>query len=583
MRSSSFASIIFDAFSNGTDRLDFSNVDIDIRSRVGRLLGVGSCVNEETVQTVVDSLHTQWLDLKSSTRKMEHRYLVETASGTEVRVLDPRLAIPPDCILLLDTGLETGRDCDLCGAHEPICLRMKLRDKPMTHRGFGSFRQQQRAYMRKEVLQFVLSDINGNSFSGFYDLPFQVVNLTDFPTALRNCLCARFNMRQVNATIVNCWWKMGSPKRLPIDLDVSLVAKDGAKVTLRLEESFSGDPDENDCWAKPSCVVKLLKNGIEFETTDFMPEFYKTVTKSAFKSAWKKLIDLAQDGEPWDLEANEDEKEACASLESYLKITFNKLRLQQDEGLYGSLLPRDGGRCLIFCTGLVTKSVGGERGSFIYGYCSKHRDGRYTRLEWITRDDPRAEAKGEERVFVNHNLPWPALWTANPAELVYQYHLGSPQNSDGKKGYDGFAFAHMINKHADRFPSRYLTTVDNGLGQPTVRNRAQLVADIYAAWKSAKKRLCVNYKWAGPSFYSAALDLSEDEDRKYSPVCLLVPLYLKPDAPEPEVVLVLRRQLKDGDPNKPYYFAPTCLTLEMARNNARVITRLDDTWLSRHK
>ena len=569
-----FPEIFFEAFSNGHERLDFRSVDCDIRARLGLLVEGDKFVSMETLNRLCLTLKDQWNDIKSPRRKMKHRIGFETAAGLGIRELDPQFAIPADCVLLFDTGMEG----NVCKSQEQLYLRMKLHRKP-----FRNYRQGL-ANMRTEVVQMVFSDKNGEPVSGFLDLPFFIENLQEFPSALRQCLEKEYNPRKVNADIVKAWWRMGSPRELPLDLDVGIEDKKGEKVMLHLEALSSDRFDESKWTGKVQCVLKLFKGGMEFDTVDFMPSFYKTVSVAAFKAKWRDLVEMAEAGEPWDITQDGDEecvRKSFKSLEAYMKITFDKLKLQDDDGVYRSLLPRSNGKDLIFCTGLVTKKKSKGHGDFIYGYCFDKKGDRYTQIEWITRNDPRAEAQSDERFYENHNLPWPALWTTNPEELVYQYNLGSPRNVQGKKGLAGFAIAHMLDRHSSRFPTRYLTSKDNGYGEPEVLDRNALTNDIYNAWKAAKKKLCANYKWAVPTFYNGALDKDDGGDRKYSPVCLLVPLYLDGDEThKPDVALVLRRQLMDGDPDKPYYFAPTCLTMEMARNNARVITRLDNTWLS---
>lgn len=572
-----FKDELFAAFTYNNERLDLTGVDFDIRSRLGWLLGVGNFPDKCMVEQFLVAVGEQWKDIRSPNPEFGHFWYVETANGLDRRELRKGMALPSPCVLLFNTGLRTKEG-------EDIYLRIKVRTKPM-QRG-GTLRQKARSSMRREAVQFVLADRDGRPLSGFFDLPFYISNLPELTEALKTCLGGRFNLRMLNANVVEAWWRASSPVDLPLELDVGLADRQGSKVTLRLEESYSGGTDiEESSLAKIPCVIKLIKDGHEYETQEFMPQFYQTISKLAFKHAWRDLVDMAQKGEPWDILPGEsNESKAKGALENYLKITFKKLQDQTAEGRYPAIVPRDKGAAMLFCTGLVTevtKNCPEER--FIYGYCSDRKDGLYTKIVWITSMDPRAEAQADDKFFPNHNLPWPALWTADPSQLVYQYNLGSPRNSDGKKGWDGFGFHHMLNHNSDRFPKRYLTGQLNEFQKPKVANPTVLMSDISKAWKSAKKRLCVNYKWAVPTFYVGALDGVEEDDRKYSPVCLLVPLFLTPGKDEPDVALVLRRQLLDGDPNKPYYFAPTCLTLEMARNNARVITRLDSTWLSMRK
>lgn len=83
---------------------------------------------------------------------------------------------------------------------------------------------------------------------------------------------------------------------------------------------------------------------------------------------------------------------------------------------------------------------------------------------------------------------------------------------------------------------------------------------IDGAIRSVKKRIEANYKTVVPQFYNDKIQL-------------LAPLYLtNPDKPDLALVLSLS---DDGT----VYYGHTCLTTEMAYNNARLIARPDSYWL----
>lgn len=75
----------------------------------------------------------------------------------------------------------------------------------------------------------------------------------------------------------------------------------------------------------------------------------------------------------------------------------------------------------------------------------------------------------------------------------------------------------------------------------------------------AARRAAANYTLAVPQFYGGRIQL-------------LLPLCLTGDKPE----LALTIQREDG-----FYAARTCLTLEMAYNNARLICRPETSWIKR--
>lgn len=78
-------------------------------------------------------------------------------------------------------------------------------------------------------------------------------------------------------------------------------------------------------------------------------------------------------------------------------------------------------------------------------------------------------------------------------------------------------------------------------------------------WRSSTCRAAANYTLAVPQFYAGRIQL-------------LLPLCLTGDTPE----LALAVQREDG-----FYSARTCLTLEMAYNNARLICRPETSWIKR--
>lgn len=83
---------------------------------------------------------------------------------------------------------------------------------------------------------------------------------------------------------------------------------------------------------------------------------------------------------------------------------------------------------------------------------------------------------------------------------------------------------------------------------------------IDGAIHSVRKRIESNYKTVVPQFYNGKIQL-------------LVPLYLT-NSDTPDLALVL--SLSD---DKTVYYGHTCLTMDMAYNNARLIARPDSYWL----
>ena len=81
---------------------------------------------------------------------------------------------------------------------------------------------------------------------------------------------------------------------------------------------------------------------------------------------------------------------------------------------------------------------------------------------------------------------------------------------------------------------------------------------LHGAVEDAKKRIRRNYKTAVPQFFKNRIQL-------------LLPLCLKEER-KADLALAVE---KEND----IYRATTCLTLDMAFNNARLIAKPDDEWL----
>lgn len=92
----------------------------------------------------------------------------------------------------------------------------------------------------------------------------------------------------------------------------------------------------------------------------------------------------------------------------------------------------------------------------------------------------------------------------------------------------------------------------------SVRDSKNLTILFEGAIQLAKKKVQANYKVAVPQYYNGRIQL-------LLPICLV----------DPEVVdLALAVNKHDG-----YYTGHTCLTMDMAYNNARLIARPDSEWL----
>lgn len=136
------------------------------------------------------------------------------------------------------------------------------------------------------------------------------------------------------------------------------------------------------------------------------------------------------------------------------------------------------------------------------------------------------------------NIPERADYFNDPAELVFDTHLDIiPQYDHIFGDKDNF----------ERLPLE-------------IRNSAMRVQLFKGTIGTAKRMLEANYKTAVPQFYKGKIQL-------LIPICLRAPNV-------PDLALTC---MKTDD--KSQYLGSTCLTLEMAYNNARLIAKPESNWL----
>jgi Domain of unknown function (DUF3825) len=133
-------------------------------------------------------------------------------------------------------------------------------------------------------------------------------------------------------------------------------------------------------------------------------------------------------------------------------------------------------------------------------------------------------------------LPESANYFENPSDLIYDARIDLRVNID-----------HIIEDNMDRFPQKM---VDMG--------SYQLGLLLAGTIEDSKERVKRNYKTAVPQYFKGKIQL-------LLPLCL----HTKSKA---DLALAVG---KEND----VYRASTCLTLDMAINNARLIAKPDDEWL----
>jgi len=180
-----------------------------------------------------------------------------------------------------------------------------------------------------------------------------------------------------------------------------------------------------------------------------------------------------------------------------------------------------------FNTGLTT-----ENQEEIFGYLQKNKKPGttipYFFIGWRKSSDRDLSKFGK--------LAEAASFIDDPSDLIYNTKLELRINVD-----------HIILDNKNRFPHPF-NNMDNYM----------LSNILNGTIEDAKRRVRRNYKTAIPQYYKGKLQL-------------LLPLCLQNKAIA-DLALVIE---KDHD----VYRASTCLTLDMAINNARLIAKPDDEWL----
>lgn len=189
--------------------------------------------------------------------------------------------------------------------------------------------------------------------------------------------------------------------------------------------------------------------------------------------------------------------------------------------------------------------------------------------------------KFKEKYFVFNTGLYDVNW-----QKIFAYFI--PRNNpeaDLKWSLDGFYTEYQLSMmHVDSFPRRanYFLNVDdlvfnvnygivpqydhifdetnNQRIPSSIRDSYMKVALFNGAIEIATKRIDANYKTAVPQYFKGKIQL-------------LVPLFLT-NPTSPDLALVVT---KDSDNKR--YLGHTCLTTEMAYNNARLIARPDSDWL----
>lgn len=216
-------------------------------------------------------------------------------------------------------------------------------------------------------------------------------------------------------------------------------------------------------------------------------------------------------------------------LENYIHHTFRRLiaefKLAKTEDERQKIIYTDA-NLACFNTGLFTKNYNMIYALF-YPNTSSYQQQPYFCYGFVEESDPKLNSIIQ--------LPRRANYFSHISELLYDTSLPLRSNIE-----------HILQDNISRFP------------QELQQNLTQLTILFRGAIDLAQKRVQANYKIAVPTYYRGE-------------ICLLLPICLY-DPNITDLALAIKK-------NKGFYTAKTCLTLDMAYNDARLIAKPDNDWL----
>lgn len=235
----------------------------------------------------------------------------------------------------------------------------------------------------------------------------------------------------------------------------------------------------------------------------------------------EKLQSLAElaEHEDWDY-YNTPSDHKFPILYNYIRYSYRRLAEE------GKIVRSADEQFACFNTGLVTQNQ-----EPIFASFEVHRN--ETRQPWFFKGWLR---KGQWEVNRFHELPDLAHYFDDPSCLVFDTRKELRVNTE-----------HMIEGNKQRFPQPYASM--DGYALQTF---------LKGAIDNAKERVKRSYKTAIPQYYSGQVQL-------LLPLCVGSPS-------KADLAMVVER-------HETFYRAATCLTLDMAYNNARQISRPDRDWL----
>jgi len=314
---------------------------------------------------------------------------------------------------------------------------------------------------------------------------------------------------------------------------------------------------DDKCWDIQIVVANDLGNPKFIE--DCIPRLYRRVDRKTLKDAAVGLARIA------DLEDWSYKHKPYGALLYYIESVYDRLEQERaagDQNVFA--VPNGDEHAIVFCTGLVTPDASGSH--YIYAYCSlPDEKGVFHQVEWLTHSGTRkgGVTYNHKLIFddtrVNHGLPYPPHWISSQERLLFDYRFGSIN-----EGHIAFFYPHIFENLRTRLPEPLRSKFCSRF---SVYNETEFKEYLSSAWRDTRKILQKSFKVAIPTYYRGKIQL-------------LVPLYLDESDKKTATVALVVALNEKKEIGAAHYFCPTCLTLEMARMDSRVITRVDDTWLA---
>lgn len=263
------------------------------------------------------------------------------------------------------------------------------------------------------------------------------------------------------------------------------------------------------------------------------PELFKFAFIPKYDDRIRELAEDIADSETWDFvtHAGVGTSSRYPILKNYLEHTFRKLQAER------KIVYTSDNQFTCFNTGLVTPNL-----EDIFALFEIYKPSSNTpRIGPVAPYYFRGfckESDGKIMAHFSHNLPEIANYFDKPDLLLFNPKCKITPDLD-----------HIITDNIQRFPAHL-----KGASGDELRRQ------LHGAIVETNKKVRSNYKIAIPQYYSGQIQL-------------LLPLCLTAGSPNPDLALVTTKV------SDTMYSARTCLTLEMAYNNARLVVKPQSEWL----